>query len=738
MKSAIVKGMAAAMVMAAAGQASAIDKNWNVRSGNWNTGTNWFTNGAPGPADNVFIGNTAAAFNGGVNLNVDAAVASVTITDGMMLRTLNNRLATTGDTVISGENQSGDVIWSSRVQVNNGPNASDYVTRAMTVSDGAELHMDGGRIDLLGLLQIDATGGIYGWGEIRLGSNAATAMRVDGFLQAGVEGLVINQMGSGRIDLDGAVVEADKDINLSTAMIDGSAFAHLTINGDALTDAYDEQFTIVEGGYLTMNLSEGWAMGPASTMRFTSYNNDSNVAEVNGTALAFDGTIELASSCTGHFNCPITLGVNSDGIVGNQDRLHFNNLATVAGGAFTVEAGGQITFNGATVMHGGMFSGTNDVNALPPVSFNATTEWDGTVTLNGRSRMNNTATVSGTTVINAGRFDMDGVLNNSVWNVNSSLTVNAASLSESGYFHGTFNVGGGLASRLTVNLTSGLPWPMNGTMNLSGLGELTVTRLAGTPMAMQGQLNVSGRVVVAAGCLLQSSTAFAGPTSELRMMGVTQVEESASFAGGGTLHVLPPGTLQLFPQVNMGTSPLWNEGRMWISDLAASAVVPKLTLGTTSRWDVQIAGNGPGELHDTLYVTGAGSVIDGEVEVELLANQGDQFVPQVGDSFLILDARQGYAGTFDNLPTSIVGSVVVDWSFRYTPTQVFVEVAGVINRCPADFNNDGFVDFFDYDAFVLCFETGECPSGKTADFNGDDFVDFFDYDAYVLAFESGC
>jgi hypothetical protein len=58
--------------------------------------------------------------------------------------------------------------------------------------------------------------------------------------------------------------------------------------------------------------------------------------------------------------------------------------------------------------------------------------------------------------------------------------------------------------------------------------------------------------------------------------------------------------------------------------------------------------------------------------------------------------------------------------------------------CPADFNGDGFLDFFDYDDYVNCFETGVCPPGKTADFNGDGFVDFFDYDDYVGAFETGC
>ncbi len=58
--------------------------------------------------------------------------------------------------------------------------------------------------------------------------------------------------------------------------------------------------------------------------------------------------------------------------------------------------------------------------------------------------------------------------------------------------------------------------------------------------------------------------------------------------------------------------------------------------------------------------------------------------------------------------------------------------------CAADFNNDCFVDFFDLDDFVACFEGAGCPPGKSADFNGDGFADFFDFDDFVAAFESGC
>ncbi|MEK6701525.1 MAG: VCBS repeat-containing protein [Planctomycetota bacterium] len=54
--------------------------------------------------------------------------------------------------------------------------------------------------------------------------------------------------------------------------------------------------------------------------------------------------------------------------------------------------------------------------------------------------------------------------------------------------------------------------------------------------------------------------------------------------------------------------------------------------------------------------------------------------------------------------------------------------------CRADFDCDGTVDFFDYDSFVIAFESGD----SAADFDKDGTVDFFDYDAFVVQFEQGC
>ena len=81
-----------------------------------------------------------------------------------------------------------------------------------------------------------------------------------------------------------------------------------------------------------------------------------------------------------------------------------------------------------------------------------------------------------------------------------------------------------------------------------------------------------------------------------------------------------------------------------------------------------------------------------------------------------------------NVPPAPLGFI----SVVYSPTSV------TISYVPGDYNGDGFPDFFDYDEFVQCFESGICPPGTDADFNRDGFVDFFDYDAFVVAFESGC
>ena len=66
-------------------------------------------------------------------------------------------------------------------------------------------------------------------------------------------------------------------------------------------------------------------------------------------------------------------------------------------------------------------------------------------------------------------------------------------------------------------------------------------------------------------------------------------------------------------------------------------------------------------------------------------------------------------------------------------TDVFI-LTPIPIPCPADFNFDGFLDFFDYDDYQTAYETGD----MRADYNQDGFLDFFDYDAFQGAYEEGC
>jgi V8-like Glu-specific endopeptidase len=54
--------------------------------------------------------------------------------------------------------------------------------------------------------------------------------------------------------------------------------------------------------------------------------------------------------------------------------------------------------------------------------------------------------------------------------------------------------------------------------------------------------------------------------------------------------------------------------------------------------------------------------------------------------------------------------------------------------CPADFNADGLLNFFDVSAFGLAFQGQD----TAADFNSDGLYNFFDFSAFLDAFNAGC
>ncbi|MBU6412500.1 MAG: hypothetical protein KGS45_03430 [Planctomycetes bacterium] len=132
--------------------------------------------------------------------------------------------------------------------------------------------------------------------------------------------------------------------------------------------------------------------------------------------------------------------------------------------------------------------------------------------------------------------------------------------------------------------------------------------------------------------------------------------------------------------------------------------------------------------------------------------------PTTFNDFMVFNNSNGTAGwtaaqTFAQNPNA----GVIRWGTTHTfslrattppttgsATLSFHKVAGTLEMpglpvpsaggCPADFNADTIVDFFDYLDFVAAFSANEASS----DFNADTTIDFFDYLDFVAAFSGNC
>ncbi len=95
------------------------------------------------------------------------------------------------------------------------------------------------------------------------------------------------------------------------------------------------------------------------------------------------------------------------------------------------------------------------------------------------------------------------------------------------------------------------------------------------------------------------------------------------------------------------------------------------------------------------------------------------------------------ADLFSNVPTiSSSQPFWVVYNFGRPDAEHVAAMEWVYRRkvCPADFNLDRVVDFFDYLDFVSAFST----SVPASDVNDDSVVDFFDYLDFVAGFSQGC
>ncbi|HZW07082.1 MAG TPA: MYXO-CTERM sorting domain-containing protein, partial [Phycisphaerales bacterium] len=549
--------------------------------------------------------------------------------------------------------------------------------------DGGQLEIrDGGNARVNGLFNIDG-GSLYGAGTLSLFGNGPAAMIVDGHIQADTDvGLTINQLGAGRIDLDGTVA-GDDTLNITGARIDGSAFARLTINGDQLTDDFDDHLWLSDGNSLDMNLSGGWTFGAGADLRVSGSSQFNLPSEINGGLLTFNGDAEIVSGGHLQMNAPLVLSTTASALLSTNTRMELNGATTVNGGTYTVGDGASIQFDGATTIRGGAFSTPSQTPADGLVEFNGPTTWDGDISVAGFARQNGAATVAGPSTVNAqgATFDIDGAFGSTTWSIGNALTINAAHVeTDSENVHSAITIAGTFLGRLTVNLDDpNASWVMAGEMNLGGVANIPTVRVAGSALEVYGNLNITNRIIITADTTLApgSDIAFQTPTSSLRTDGLTRVAATVGFTGGGTLHNSATGTLNLLHGASTGQTALLNQGQLDVGASPGSASVWDFTQEATGNWHVELGGYALGTEFDHLIVTGGQAHLAGTVTVSFLDLGGGLFAPQVGDTFLILFARNGREGVFQSDPVTVSNGLTYHWGVTYTATDVVLELQSI-------------------------------------------------------------
>jgi hypothetical protein len=665
--------LAAAATLCLASTADAATRTWAGGDGGFFDPARWLQNLAPGPDDDIHIGNLAAAAGATVTMGGQwgGVYGSLNLTNGVTLDMNGSELIALGTATLSG---SGTRLIARPAGYYN---QRDFQARLL-IGAGArfELH-DQVAVNLFQQSVNDGT--LQGRGDVYLGAGFVN----NGFIRPGNNGGLRLSLGDAAdhfTDLDGS----------GTGGLDLTApFAELHVIGHRLGHSFGGQVSMVHGSLLDMQLASGWVADSTSRITVLGFNNAA-AAQIVGAPIDFHGELSVGLA-EGKLRvlAPMTVHSGARIEVGHSDALRFEGSTQVQGGRFTLDRFGTLEFNGPTTLTGGSFASHSTDWNDGSIVFNGATTWSGVVTLSGTARQQGTATVSGFggATIRAQRLDMDG-LSGTTWNLHSRLTVQAQQIgtTPANRFGGTLNIGGGFAPRLAMQLDDpNASWIMSGTLNLGALTHLVETKLEGSRMVVEGRVNIGGGRVRIDADTRFADTAFSGPAvvtfetagTELWLGGRTEVDAGAQFVGIGALHNAAGGELSLAHGASLGQVDLVNEGVLNIGRQGGAATAHGFANLASGHWVVDLGGHAPGTEHDLLTVFGSGAVLDGMLSLALVNLGHGMFQPIVGDEFTILLAPGGVSGTFDNRPVTVAGGWVYNWNVLYRSDEVRLQLAGV-------------------------------------------------------------
>ena len=193
------------------------------------------------------------------------------------------------------------------------------------------------------------------------------------------------------------------------------------------------------------------------------------------------------------------------------------------------------------------------------------------------------------------------------------------------------------------------------------------------------------------------------------------IKAGATFSGSGAV-IVPAGS-QLTPEANSNIDTLLvNEGIVRAAGFH--------TVGTVNMHDFQQTNTGrlEVELAGTLLNQFDLLAASDEVQLDglLIAKIDGGFVPALGNTFNIISAPGGVAGTFDWIDVSGM-PVGLTFHVNYFPTMVQLQVVSTPNYA-ADFDDDGDVDPTDYAIWKNAFNLNQL-----GDATGDNVSNGLDY-----------
>lgn len=662
--------------------AFADDFSWNAGNGSWYDANNWTPNGVPTLDATIRIGNLPGVQNSTVTLGGPGiGFDYLEITSGMTLDMAGGQLVgplvTDDSLVISGAN--------SRLLVrpSMGLNFHD-LNGSLDLGSGAQFELiDNARARLF---SSQSAGIISGRGLLQYGgtfnNNGVFRPGINGGLEI-FGGGILEDLPNGLIDLDGSAETGSIQFQ--------QQFSQLEIAASGLTDSFSSTITMAPGSLLTMNITDGWSVDASGSINAAGFGNANNVAQIAGNSLLNFGGIMNVGGNQGRLRLltDVNYGATANVNIGMTDGLQTTGATTVQGAQFSMGDGALLAFDGPTSIQGGTFTTHSNNFADGFVAFNGPTNWSGNTTINGVARQNGTATMNAALggVINADILDMDGATNNTTWNINSGLVVNAERISTSlnNHFGGTMNIGGGFSGRLTMNVGAGVPsrWTMAGTMNLTGnhFAAFPIARLAGSAVRVTGDVNVNHQVRVSADAeFLNGSTLnFNAATSRAQFTGDTLINGGVIFTGHGTLENGIGGSMRLEDGLLLGQAGLGNRGLLEIGDSPGAISVDRFENFATGTWLVEIGGMVAGSEHDLMIVSGGPTILDGFLAVDLidLGLGDDVFIPQIGDTFTLLTSLGDVNGTFLNSPITTLGPQQFHWDVIYNPHDVQLQLSAI-------------------------------------------------------------